>query len=88
MDSQDNTTSTAADTIELLESRLRRLEYFLTGETNWSGEPTGLSAAPTSTDECVSARLVGLEYELKRLGNKVPAVNDVLKLCEFIVNFI
>ncbi|PGH05938.1 hypothetical protein AJ80_08250 [Polytolypa hystricis UAMH7299] len=48
----DTPTSTAADTIELLESRLRRLEFLLTGDTSWTGEPRGIppaSAAATGS---------------------------------------
>ncbi|KAK2761129.1 hypothetical protein FQN54_001649 [Arachnomyces sp. PD_36] len=32
--------STGADTIELLESRLRRIEFLLSGNSSWTGEPS------------------------------------------------
>ena len=47
----ENTTieeTTGADTIELLESRLRRIEFLLTGNSSWSGEPSSTVSAPVS----------------------------------------
>ncbi|KAI1922767.1 hypothetical protein LOZ58_001996 [Ophidiomyces ophidiicola] len=76
----DTLTSTAADTISLLETRLRRVEYLLTGRTSWSGEPERVSAPPAAAAETVAARLAGLERELKVLSAQAPAVQDVLKL--------
>lgn len=75
------TTNTAADTIELLETRLRRIEFLLTGQTNWAGEPEQAAEPPASVRETVSARLAELEHGLRRLSARVPAVQDVLKLC-------
>ncbi|PGH09995.1 hypothetical protein GX51_00261 [Blastomyces parvus] len=80
--SMPTSTETAADTIELLESRLRRIEYLLTGEATWTGEPPRLTTA-TGFGEGVkpaTTRLAKLEYELKTLANRVPAVRDVLGL--------
>lgn len=77
----DTVTSTAADTIELLETRLRRLEYLLTGNASWSGEPIPVSPGPVPQKESVSSRLAALEHGLRGLGAKVPAVKDVLRLC-------
>ncbi|DAA77218.1 TPA_exp: Uncharacterized protein A8136_6478 [Trichophyton benhamiae CBS 112371] len=74
------TTNTAADTLELLETRLRRIEFLLTGQTNWAGEPEQASEPPASVRETVSARLAELEHGLRRLSARVPAVQDVLKL--------
>ncbi|PGH34861.1 hypothetical protein GX50_02311 [[Emmonsia] crescens] len=75
-------TETAADTIELLESRLRRIEYLLTGEASWTGEPPRITTATGvgRGEKPATARLAELEYELKALANKVPAVRDVLGL--------
>ncbi|KAB8221834.1 hypothetical protein BDV33DRAFT_169934 [Aspergillus novoparasiticus] len=69
----------AGTTIELLESRLRRLTYLLTGDANWTGVPTA-PAKPASLDESVSRRLLSLERELERLSRNIPAVRDVLIL--------
>ncbi|PWY75142.1 hypothetical protein BO70DRAFT_354609 [Aspergillus heteromorphus CBS 117.55] len=69
----------ASATIELLESRLRRLTYLLTGDANWTGNPTP-PAKPASLDEGVSRRLLRLERDLDRLSRNNPAVRDVLGL--------
>ncbi|KAB8236070.1 hypothetical protein ETB97_009704 [Aspergillus alliaceus] len=69
----------AGATIELLESRLRRLTYLLTGDANWTGVPTA-PAKPASLDESVSRRLLQLEQELENLSRNIPAVRDVLLL--------
>ncbi|KAE8161731.1 hypothetical protein BDV40DRAFT_301097 [Aspergillus tamarii] len=69
----------ARATIELLESRLRRLTYLLTGDANWTGVPTA-PAKPASLDDSVSRRLLSLERELERLSRNIPAVRDVLLL--------
>ncbi|GAB1208021.1 hypothetical protein APSETT445_006758 [Aspergillus pseudonomiae] len=69
----------AGATIELLESRLRRLTYLLTGDANWTGVPTA-PAKPASLDDSVSRRLLSLERELERLSRNIPAVRDVLLL--------
>ncbi|KAE8381435.1 hypothetical protein BDV26DRAFT_255597 [Aspergillus bertholletiae] len=69
----------AGATIELLESRLRRLTYLLTGDANWTGVPTA-PTKPASLDDSVSRRLLSLERELERLSRNIPAVRDVLLL--------
>ncbi|KAJ5794895.1 hypothetical protein N7457_001494 [Penicillium paradoxum] len=69
----------AGATIELLEARLRRLTYLLTGTTDWTGIPT-TPEKPASLDETVSRRLAQLETELARLSRRVPAVRDILQL--------
>lgn len=69
----------AGATIELLESRLRRLTYLLTGDANWTGIPTA-PAKPASLEESVSRRLLHLERDLERLSRNNPAVQDVLLL--------
>ena len=78
----DTVTPAAADTIELLETRLRRIEYLLTGDSSWSGESVDVSTEKTiSQKDSVTARLASLENELNRLSGKVPAVRDMLRLC-------
>ncbi|KAE8354816.1 hypothetical protein BDV28DRAFT_130195 [Aspergillus coremiiformis] len=69
----------AGATIELLESRLRRLTYLLTGDANWTGIPTA-PAKPASLDDSVSRRLLRFERELETLSRNIPAVRDVLLL--------
>ncbi len=69
----------ASATIELLEARLRRLSYLLTGGSDWTGVPA-TPEKPASHDETVSRRLVHLERELEKLSRSVPAVRDVIQL--------
>ncbi|KAJ5381628.1 uncharacterized protein N7496_004056 [Penicillium cataractarum] len=69
----------ASATIELLEARLRRLSYLLTGGTDWTGVPS-TPEKPASLDETVSRRLARLERELEKLSRNVPAVRDVIQL--------
>ncbi|KAJ9220257.1 hypothetical protein DTO027B5_1229 [Paecilomyces variotii] len=71
--------SVAGSTIELLEARLRRLEYLLTGDVNWTGEPTP-APRPDSLDDTVARRLARLETGLQALSKTIPAVHDVLQL--------
>lgn len=77
---QDSAAVLAADTIELLESRLKRLEYLLTGDVSWNGEARGISH-PNNANETVSARLENVENEIFKLMAKVPAVREILTLC-------
>ncbi|KAJ5689473.1 hypothetical protein N7462_003865 [Penicillium macrosclerotiorum] len=69
----------AGATIELLEARLRRLTYLLTGATDWKGVPS-TPDKPATLDETVSRRLSRLERELGKLSRAVPAVRDVIQL--------
>lgn len=69
----------ASATIELLESRLRRLSYLLTGDSHWTGEPS-LPLKPDNLDETVSRRLFRLEKDLERLSRNIPAIYDVIQL--------
>lgn len=66
-------------TIELLEARLRRIAYLLTGATEWTGLPI-TPEKPTSLDETISRRLARLERELEKLSRSIPAVRDVIQL--------
>lgn len=69
----------AGATIELLEARLQRLTYLLTGDASWTGTPTA-PAKPASLDDTVSRRLFRLEKDLENLSRNIPAVRDVLQL--------
>ncbi|KAJ5851809.1 uncharacterized protein N7529_011194 [Penicillium soppii] len=69
----------AGATIELLEERLRRLTYLLTGATDWTGVPI-TPEKPTTLDDTVARRLARLESELEKLSRAVPAVRDILQL--------
>lgn len=69
----------AGATIELLEARLRRIAYLLTGATEWTGSPI-TPEKPASHDETISRRLARLGRELEKLSRNVPAVRDVIQL--------
>lgn len=75
-------TAIASATVELLEGRLRRLEYLLNGDSKWTGQPTPASR-PDSLDDTAARRLARLEADLNALSKSKPAVHDVLELCEF-----
>lgn len=72
----------ASATIELLEARLRRLSYLLTGGTDWTGVPS-TPEKPASLDETASRRLARLERDLEKLSRAVPAVRDVIQLRKY-----
>lgn len=72
----------AGATIELLDARLRRLSYLLTGDTHWTGEPS-LPEKPDNLDESISRRLLRLEKDLEKLSRNIPAIRDVIQLRTF-----
>lgn len=74
----------AGATIELLEARLHRLSYLLTGNSDWIGIPNTPSK-PTSHDETISRRLSSLEKELQKLSKSVPAVREIIQLRTFLL---
>jgi len=73
----DTEEATAADTIDLLETRLRRLEYALSGNTPWTGDSAVDEQARGAT---ITTRLAALETDLKKLSGRSGVVQDVLKL--------
>ncbi|KAI9820056.1 MAG: hypothetical protein M1826_001046 [Phylliscum demangeonii] len=73
----------ALETIALLESRLRRLQYLVTGQGGTEEQSTPAAAAPTTTtppEKTVIARVAQLERELDRLCTKSPALQEILQL--------
>jgi hypothetical protein len=66
---------TAVETIDLLEARLRRIEYVVCGQVD----------EPTLTDSKKSAaqRLAAIEYSLHHLASKSRVVQDLLRLRKF-----
>ncbi|KAL4800214.1 hypothetical protein BDV19DRAFT_384574 [Aspergillus venezuelensis] len=71
------TESTTLNTLTLLETRLNRLTYLLTGDTTWSGVPEPPSK-PKNLDETVARRLEKLERDLEKLREREGVVGDVL----------
>ena len=76
-------TEPAAQTLTLLESRLRRLEYLVSGHASLSPTTTISDTTPPSPaqkQQAVSQRLSNLEHDLQTLAKKSPLVNEVLQL--------
>jgi hypothetical protein len=67
---------TAVETIDLLEARLRRIEYAVCGQVNESA----LSGNKTSA----ARRLAALEHSLHQLASKSRVVQELLRLREFL----
>lgn len=65
---------TATETIDLLEARLRRIEYAICGQAGEAGAPTRDSSAP------VVKRLTDLEQSLHQLASKSRVIQDLLTL--------
>ena len=69
----DNTfDATAVETIELLEARLRRIEYAVGGNQGGVVESEGNTPA--------AKRLANLEYSLHQLALKSTIIQDLLRL--------
>jgi hypothetical protein len=65
---------TAIETIDLLEARLRGIEFALHGQVD---------RASTTTDKASAAkRLADLEHSLHQLASKSKVVQDLLRLRE------
>jgi hypothetical protein len=63
---------TAVETIDLLEARLRRLEYVVSGQVDES--------ALLSNKKSAAQRLATLEHSLHQLASKSRVVQDLLRL--------
>ncbi|KAL4949628.1 hypothetical protein BDW69DRAFT_188144, partial [Aspergillus filifer] len=77
MSDLSQTETTTLSTLTLLETRLNRLTYLLTGDTTWSGVPE-LPSKPKNIDETVARRLEKLERDLERLRERESVVGDLL----------
>lgn len=75
--SQDET---ALETIELLESRLQRVQFLLTGRAFTDADVLGITGA--GEDECIPARLKRLEKALTDLAATSRVAHDALSLCQ------
>ncbi|MCJ1298457.1 hypothetical protein MMC08_001247 [Hypocenomyce scalaris] len=76
MEAQPDKTATA--TIELLEHRLRRIEYILSGDEEASNV---LQQAAAQGKECnINARISKLEDALSNLSSKSRVIQDLLRL--------
>jgi len=77
----DNTfDKTAIETIDLLEARLRRIEYAVSGKTD--------EATISGTKPSAVKRLADLEYSLHQLASKSRVIQDLLRLRESTSSFV
>ena len=70
---------TALETIELLESRLQRVQFLLTGRTYPDSDVVGVAVG---NYECIPARLKSLENALLDLAATSRVAHDALSLCQ------
>lgn len=68
----------ARATLALLETRLHRLEFLLTGKSNDSGRPFSVTA-PANANGTIRTKLNVLEDELKNLKNLGGPAGTVLR---------
>ena len=70
----------ALETLDALESRLQRVEWFLSRSDK--AKESLHQVAARGRDQTVQGRLAGLESNLGKLSLKSQVVRDILKLCE------
>ena len=70
-------TKTVQATLDSLEARLRKVQWYLSGSDDNQVEDTLRQAR---ADDTVQARLVRLEKDLGKLSSRSPVVRDILKL--------
>lgn len=74
----------AQSNLALLQQRLRRLEFLLTGSSNLDGVPNGLQT-PEKSDDTVTAKLARLQAALEHLrrleGPAGTVVRDIEAIC-------
>ena len=73
------TDEVALETIELLESRLRRVQFLLTGDSD-SVDAVRYQTNDSAKDQTVGSRLSKLELEFDRLCARSDTVKDIIKL--------
>ena len=69
----------AHTTLALLESRLHRLEFLLSGSADFNGIPEA-TTRPVKSDDTIASRLKALEDDLTRLTANSTLVQDMLRL--------
>ena len=75
---------TAWETIDLLQYRLQRLEFYLTGSDN--GQEQLQKADNQGRGQGVLARLAKAENDLAQLASKSRLVHELLTLCTLILH--
>ena len=80
MDADDRT---AFETINLLQHRLRRIEFLLTGYDDGQEQSERLTIH--TREDTLATRLARVENNLARLASRSPAVSDLLTLRELTI---
>lgn len=78
----ENPTQTALATLDSLQARLQRVEWYLSGSDEAEDILRGVTAQ--GPDHSVQARLARLENGLRKLSLKSPVVRDLLKLRRYL----
>ncbi len=73
-------TKTALATLDSLEARLQKIQWYLSGSDE--AEDTLQKVTAQGQDYTVQARLARLEHDLGRLSSNSPVVADLLRLSE------
>lgn len=71
-------TKTALTTLDSLEARIQKVQWYLSGSDEVEDTLQGVTAQ--GQDYTVQARLLRLENELGKLSARSPVVRDLLKL--------
>lgn len=74
---------TALETIELLESRLQRVQFLLTGRAFADADVLGIAGA--EDEDCIPARLERLEKALMDISATSRVAHDALNLCQLLL---
>lgn len=74
----EDATTTALATLDSLEARLQKVQWYLSGSDE--AEDTLQGVIAQGQDDTVQARLARLENKLGKLSSRSPALRDLLKL--------
>ena len=74
----ETATATALATLDSLEARLQKVQWYLSGSNEMEDTLQGVVAQ--GQDYTVQARLARLENNLGKLSSRSPVVRDLLKL--------
>lgn len=69
--------SIALETLDLLEARLRRIEFIVTGQTRLSSPKL-----PSKPEQTIRQRMHNLEHSLRSLASGSPVISDLLHFRE------
>ena len=82
LEMSDSSTKIALETLDALESRLQRVGWYLSGDSEVGEVLQNVNAE--GRDQTVQARLARLENNLGKLSSRSHEVREILNLCEFV----